>query len=100
MERKALTRSIVIDGITFRVPIGSMDKPDAESERIMKLCQNPSNWKLATTPYITFDKNTAENLAYCFNWYLGGHEIRAIRTRKQIIAYVVSSKGYYHYIGA
>ena len=96
---KAATKTVEIQGIKLEIPVGSMDKPSAESETIRKASQNPSNWKLAVTPYHTYDKGLAEDLAYCYDWYFGGHEAETIQTSRGTL-YGISSKGYYHYVGA
>jgi hypothetical protein len=97
---KAQTKTVEIQGIEIAIPVGSMDKPSAESERIMKVSQNPANWKLPLSPYHTYDKSLADDLCYCYNWYFGGHEIEAVQYDKFGTLYRVSSKGYYHYVGA
>lgn len=105
---KAATRNVEIEGITVAVPVGSMDKPTAEAEKIMKAHQDPRGWKYPVRAYETLSKSEAEDLAYCLNWYLGGHEMRKVERSVQLASgtilvgtvYIVSSKGYYHYIGA
>jgi hypothetical protein len=97
---KAATRQVEYQGMTFELPVGSLDKPSAESERIMRSLQNARGWKYPQAPYYTTDLSSAEDLAYCYDWHLGGHEIENIIEPRRPILYRVSSKGYYHYIGA
>jgi len=93
------TRPVTIDNITINVPVGSMDRPCELGEAVFKLIQDPTNWKLPTTAFETFDPYKAADVAYALNWYLGGHEIET-RWQADRIIYRVSSKGYYHYIGS
>lgn len=100
------TKTLKVSGeeITVKIPVGSMDPPSEASVRIMKASQNPVNWKLPTSPFHTYDKSEAEDLAYCYDWYFGGHELTVVcpeaRRPGGRTLYRVTSKGYYHYVGA
>ena len=89
-----------IDGLTINIPVGSMDKPCEFGEAVVKLIQHPGNWKLSTGEFETSDIDKAERVAYALDWYMGGHEMREETEKGGVTNYVVSSKGYYHYIGA
>ncbi len=97
---KAPTKTVEIQGIKIAIPVGSMDKPTPESERTMKEHEDPRGWKYPIQPYVTYSKSEADDLAYCYNWYLGGHERETRVDSKFKVYHIVSSKGYYHYIGA
>ena len=49
---------------------------------------------------VTFSRETAYAYGQCCNWYLGGHEIREKRLEANVVQFTITSKGYYHYIGA
>jgi len=93
------TKSVEIDGITINIPVGSLDPPTAESEAIMRDHHDPRGWKYPMRPFATMDAEVAADLAYCYGWYLGGHEHTIEHTRHGQI-HIVNSKGYYHYVGA
>jgi hypothetical protein len=88
-----------IGNLEINVPVGSLDKPCQFGEAAVKAIQNPGNWKLATGEFETADESKAEAIAYALDWYMGGHETREI-VKDGVTFYIVSSKGYYHYIGA
>lgn len=96
---KARTRQIEVGGIKMNVPVGSLDKPTEDSERRFGASQDPENWKNPVSCYHTFNRSDAEDLAYCLDFYCGGHELTEVTTEKGLL-YGVSSKGYYHYVGA
>ena len=99
MTVKAQTKQVEIDGIAINIPVGSMDPPTAESEQIMREHEDPRGWKWPIRQMVTDSKDVADDYAYCLNWYVGGHE-RIETWTTDGTQYVVSSKGYYHYIGA
>lgn len=75
----------------------SIARPTETGNAIANSMMNPRNWKLPTT-ILKFGPD-AERLrketAYALDFYLGGHE----ETREGDLI-VLSSKGYYHYVGA
>lgn len=87
------------DDLTIAIPCGSLDKPSDESQRLMQVLQDPGNWKLPPTPYHTYDEQAARDLAYCYDYYLGGHEFDTLEHNGRTL-YEITSHGYYHYIGA
>lgn len=86
--------------VTIRVPVGSMDPPTEIGRKAMEAVQDPTNWKMPTRELRCRDKDTAEEVAYAMKWFLGGCEFRVETDAAGRIDYVVSSKGYYHYVGA
>jgi len=113
VEKPAPTRAVEVkaedgEAVTIRIPVGSMDRPTAESEKIMKAHEDPRGWKYPIRPYMTLSQSEAEDYAYCLNWYCGGHESRTEErtikldsgTKLVGTVYIVSSKGYYHYVCA
>lgn len=96
---KAQTKRVEIEGITINIPVGSMDTPSEWSQEIMRQHSDSRGWKFAVSEYCTYDRGEADDLAYCYDFYLGGHEtIEEVCGGRTL--YRVSSKGYYHYIGA
>ena len=96
---KAATKTVEIQGIRIAIPTGSMDKPTVESEQIMKEHQDPRGWKYPIRPFTTTNQSEAEDYSYCLNWYVGGHEMQIIESPTGT-QWTISSRGYYHYIGA
>jgi len=86
--------------IDVRIPAGSMDPPTDLGRMAMEGVQDPTNWKLPTRELRCRDLEAAQDVAYAMDWYLGGHEMRTEIDAEGRPDYVVSSKGYYHYIGA
>jgi hypothetical protein len=86
--------------IKVRVPAGSMDPPTELGRRALESVQNPTNWKLPTRELHCRSIDTAMEVAYAMDWYLGGHELRTEIDAEGRPDYVVSSRGYYHYVGA
>ena len=85
--------------VELLVPAELGAPPDAATDALMRKLHDPKGWKYAMKPYATFDKNEADALAAAYDWYLGGHEM----TWEQIPhgkVYVVTSRGYYYYVGA
>ena len=97
---KAPTTTVEHEGITFHIPTGLLTPPSAEAERIMKAHHDPRGWKYATKPYHTYDKVLADAVAYGYDFYCGGHELTAVRWDEFGTLYRVTTKGYYHYVGA
>ena len=98
---KAATQTMTIDGIQIAIPTGSMDPPTALCNKWFDEHQDPTNWKLATKPFVTTSPDVARDFAYTLDWYCGGHEMRNEQSHwGGTPVWVVTSKGYYHYIGA
>ena len=62
-------------------------------------------WKLSVKPFKTLDGKFAKEIAEVFDFYLGGSElnVETIHDSKVdglVPLYLVSSRGYYHNIGA
>ena len=86
--------------ITIRVPVGSMDTPTELGRKAMESVQNADNWKMPTRKLHCRSLEVAQEVAYAMNWYLGGHELQTVIDAAGVADYVVSSRGYYHYVGA
>ena len=65
-------------------------------EKMFKQVANEENWKLPTKPYKTDNKVIADAFAQAIIFYVGGAEVSSVGDKN----YTVTSKGYYHYIGA
>lgn len=90
-----------IEGIEIRIPVGSLDRPTEQCDRWFAEHQDKTNWKLATRPFVTTSREVALDFAYTLDWYLGGHEIAESQSAYGgTPVWVVTSNGYYHYIGA
>ncbi len=74
--------------------------PTQAAIQLIDLAFDPSNWKLAVLP-LRFEKlDLALQVAYGMDFYCGGHEWAEEHDANGKMTYVVSSKGYYHYVGA
>lgn len=76
------------------VPLGRLTPPDAVAKEIVDSLYQRS-WKFALRPFVTSDRKLADRVADAIDYYVGGHE-REERDGQIIL----TSKGYYHYIGA
>ena len=104
VEKPAPTRTVEVkaeDGfaVAIKIPVGSMDPPTEKSVLIMTVHQDSRGWKYPIKAFVTTDRGEADDYAYCLNWYCGGHELETVK-KPEGTFYVVSSKGYYHYVGA
>jgi hypothetical protein len=86
--------------LVVEVPAGSMDPPTDMGRKAMESVQDPTNWKLPTRELRCWNLEAAQEVAYAMDWYLGGHELRVETDADGRPDYVVSSRGYYHYVGA
>ena len=86
--------------INIRVPAGSMDPPTNMGRAAMEGVQDLTNWKMPTRKLHCRSLGLAQEVAYAMDWYLGGHELQTVIDAAGVADYVVSSKGYYHYIGS
>lgn len=86
--------------VVVRVPAGSMDPPTDLGRMAMEGVQDPTNWKLPTRELRCRSLEVAQEVAYAMDWYMGGHELRTEVDAAGRADYVVSSRGYYHYVGA
>jgi hypothetical protein len=95
-ENKVPTRTVEVEGVKIEIPVGSMDEPTQEVKDLIQQIQDSTNWKLPVRAFKTRSVELAQDVAYGLDWYMGGHEME-VRDDGWII---VTSKGYYHYIGA
>jgi hypothetical protein len=86
--------------VVVNVPAGSMDAPTELGRKAMESVQNADNWKMPTRKLHCRSLEVAQEVAYAMDWYLGGHELRTEIDAAGRADYVVSSRGYYHYVGA
>jgi hypothetical protein len=96
---KVETQTVLVEGFAINIPVGSLERPTALGEAIFKAHQDPSNWKMPVKGWGTIDRDLALEAAYAFDFYCGGHEIVESKCGPYAL-YTVSSRGYYHYIGA
>lgn len=62
--------------------------------------QNPAYWKEPTIPAIVRDAKQAQRLMDAISFFCGGAEMEGTTPEEHVQGYRVTSKGYYHYIGA
>ena len=70
---------------------------NTEFNKIFSQLQDKEHWKNATIPYNTSFELFAIYAYAALSWFAGGCEIQYNKDRCE---YTISSKGYYHYIGA
>lgn len=77
------------------------------NKQIFELVQNPLHWKEPTIPAIVKGMGNARLLADAIIFFVGGAEIETVRIKNGLAVegyrtgiFQVTSKGYYHYIGA
>jgi len=70
-------------------------RPTARGEMNYKIMLNQANWKFPTHVCRCECETLAYEIAAACDWYLGGHELTEANG-----VYLISSKGYYHYIGS
>ena len=86
----------------------SIPEPTARAKAIVKTMENPENWKLPLKPFPTEDPVLAQEVEYAVGFYHGGYETRTVRgaipmsanTKVDYRVWEITSRGYYHYIGA
>ena len=84
------------DLIEFRVPTKSQRRANRSCKKKNLRCVSGSDQLEARDrpiPHVRRDA-LANELAYCYDWYLGGHELEVVGTKRGAL-YEVSSKGYY-----
>jgi len=64
---------------------------------MMERNQDERGWKYPLRPFVTSDYNLAIEYASCVDFYMGGHELKFDGVAN---VFTVTSKGYYHYVGA
>lgn len=96
---KTMTTECGID-LEVKIPAGSMDPPTDLGRMAMESVQDSTNWKRSTRELRCRSLEMAQEVAYAMDWYMGGHELRTEVDATGRADYVVSSRGYYHYIGS
>ena len=74
----------------------NIETPTARAKQIFDAMCDPSNWKLPTQRFVTNDNQVLREVAYALEFYLGGFEVTDLGANER----EVSSRGYYHYVGA
>lgn len=100
MNTMAETQEMIIDGLCVIIPSETETGTPSEAlASVAKEMMNKKNWKLRTTcEFRTESLENAKKVGAALSFYLGGHEIRYEGGANG--EYIVTSKGYYHYIGA
>ncbi len=107
---KAATENVTIEGVSVNIPAncewdgkapaGFFRQPSEECKRIMDRHSDPRGWKYPVGTFVTESKRLAVKYAACLDFYLGGHETREADSSDGKRYFCISSRGYYHYIGA
>ena len=75
-------------------------EPTEDMKAFFKLVEDPRGWKYPVTPICCSTKKYADEVAAAMDFYYGGHEMSSHVNDAGETVYVVSSRGYYHYVGA
>jgi len=91
--------------VNVNVPIGPICEPAAHLRALVNSSYDPTNWKNEMMPFATSSFELALAYADAVDFYVGGHQMTnssaACSPRYDAITvWVVTSKGYYHFIGA
>lgn len=76
--------------------MNNYEKERAKYQPLFESVQNPENWKFPTIPKTVTTLKEASELVNAITFFVGGAELDAKLDR----GFTVTSKGYYHYIGA
>lgn len=76
------------------LPSATIEKMTARA--IMEAVTNPEGWKFATLPVMTDSEEAARKIEDAISYYCGGAEVDRVNDE----TFIVTSLGYYHYIGA
>lgn len=77
-----------------------IQEPTPRAKATLEAHYNADGWKLPPSAMLTEDRELAEELLAACIFYLGGGELAELRNGLAGPRYAVTSKGYYHYIGA
>jgi len=93
-------RTVEFRGITFKIP--KVEEITEEQIKFYKaifgIVEDKKNWKLPTRPVEVTNLESAFIVADAIQFFAGGAEIELIREEPPL--YRVTSRGYYHYVGA
>ena len=78
----------------------TITEPSKTIQDTLKVLEDVRGWKYPIKPVTCRTESFARELAAAMDFYYGGHELDARRDLDGGIVWVVSSKGYYHYVGA
>ena len=67
---------------------------------LLKAIEDPRGWKYPVPAQRFIDPRLAREVAAAMDFYYGGHEMAEFTYEDGTTMYVVSSRGYYHYVGA
>jgi hypothetical protein len=69
-----------------------------KKEQLFNKVANKENYKLPTIPFVTDDEDEADKMMKAICYFVGGAEKSKIGINGK--TFTVTSRGYYHYIGA
>ena len=78
----------------------TITEPREISKAFLKTIENRRGWKYPVAAQWFVDEGLAVEVAAAMDFYYGGHEMRRHIAENGEARWVVSSKGYYHYVGA
>lgn len=84
-----------VDGST--VAFNLSQPPSVRVKAIVEVMYSKEHWKYPTDTFKTKDAAFALEVGAGLDWYLGGHEMTGPDAKGW---FTLSSKGYFHYIGA
>lgn len=101
---KVETKAVTVNAecgtpVTINVPVGAIVEPTAGYKAVFNDHCDPKNWKLPLKPARISSEAVAKAYADCVDFYCGGHEMTTSEINGEVM-YIVTSKGYYHYVGA
>lgn len=67
---------------------------------LLKRIEDPRGWKYPVPAQTSVCGQFAHELAAAMDFYYGGHEMVTFHDETGAPVWVVSSRGYYHYVGA
>ena len=78
----------------------AITEPREIVKAFLKTIEDARGWKYPVPAQWFVDEALAVEVAAAMDFYYGGHEMSRNLNEAGEVRYVVSSKGYYHYVGA
>jgi len=78
----------------------TITEPSKTMQDTLKVLEDARGWKYPIKPVTCRTESFARELAAAMDFYYGGHEMSRNTNEAGEDRWVVSSKGYYHYVGA
>lgn len=78
----------------------AITEPRAIIKAFLKTIEDPRGWKYPVKAQWFADEPLAAEVAAAMDFYYGGHEMSEHINEAGERRWIVSSRGYYHYVGA